>query len=750
MSLRLTCMVIVALSAACGVDLAVPPEARVLCSVDGDCPDAMVCNLGSRECVTREALDRSPPRLVSAAAASPIAIVLTFDERVSNVTAEQVSSYRTEPALAFTSAVLGSEGQSVLLGVERQDAIDYTVIVAEVIDASGNLIQTPNDRAIFRGVPTQPDTQAPELLVPNAGERFVGRDAVDLRWTQRDGAASYTVDVAYDDAMLEPIPGSPFQVAPLRPGGAPEPSLRVPLPGAVTFYWSVRADVTVGPAARSFFELIGDAIHVYCPQQQACLDDGAAGNVTHPFRTIGRAIAVAAADGLSRVLVADRGAGTAYIELVTLSAGVSLYGGYSPDFTARGFTTRLRNEGSVTIYGEDIDVPTVVDGFTIEGGTSSVVHTVELLRGHNVTLSNDVITGGTTILESIAVNLTDSGTRSGPQPVIDACAITASEAGQTSVGVAGVDSNVVVRDSSVTSGSAIAPFTSDSIALRLRGGAVLTGNVIHSGQAGRFSSGVRLAINELGVASRIAGNTVTTSSCDQAAGIVVGSQLDAPAAQLISPVIVNNVVDITTGTSPFGPAATGIGAHRGAVVNNTLRIRPCPLGSCIRYGVFTNVQDGELVLANNFVVMGSNSETVGACLGMDTSPSQGSRPPARIENNLLVECAASTFVRLVDIFGPASAIDTIGGVNTPSLYTALVPNAPVSATGNFVENAAAYFVNAASGNYRLGSSTSAAVRGGGLDASGPLYGLVTTDFDGASRTCGGAGVCYSVGAYELD
>lgn len=742
--------VAIACMSACGVDLAVPDDARILCQADRECPSGMACDAGLGTCALVAELDRAPPRLLAVAVASPIAIVVTFDERVAREAAEDITSYSASPPLAFTSATLGEEGQSVVLGVERQDAVVYALVVDGVTDASGNRIAAPNDRGTFTGVPTAPDTQPPELLLPTAGQRFVERDAVDLLWTPRDGASSYIVDVTYDEAMLQPIPGSPFVVTPTKPGGVPEPTLRLTRPQPVTFYWTVRADVTVGDAASSYFEAVSKTIHVYCPQLQACSDAGRAGNVTHPFGTIGRAIAVAAEDGLKNVFVAARGASTPYFELVALVPGVNLYGGYDQSFTTRNAVTAIRNDGSVTVYAEDIDTPTVVDGFTIEGGSNSVVHAVEALRASNLTLSNDIITGGTASEESIAVDISDSGSRDGVLPLITGCTIASSPAGRASIGISTTSSSIVVQGSEITAGDATAPFTSDSLGMRLQGGAVVIGNIIRSAAAQRFSVAMRLAINELGVASRIEGNIVGTGSSDQATGITVSNAARSDTSRLLSPVVSNNVIDVIAGSSTFGVAATGIYAHRGAVTNNTVVLGTCPAAGCTRYGMNVVAKDGELVVANNVIAMNGGTSATGACLGIDTSPQQQTHPPARLENNLLVECPESRFVRLYDIAGSSAAITTIGAVNQPSSFTVFVATPPTSATGNFSEAAMAYFEDPANGDYHWNASTTATVKGSGLDASGPTYGNVTSDLDGSARTCAGPGACYSVGAYELD
>ncbi len=98
------------------------------------------------------------------------------------------------------------------------------------------------------------------------------------------------------------------------------------------------------------------------------------GTQAHPSLTIGAAVARASSSGRAAVFVA---AGT-YGETVTLSSGVSLYGGYDPASWARTFSAEstiqqsLASGGSVTAFiARNVATRTVVSHVTIPALASS-------------------------------------------------------------------------------------------------------------------------------------------------------------------------------------------------------------------------------------------------------------------------------------------------------------------------------------------------------------------------------------------
>ncbi|HSI04852.1 MAG TPA: Ig-like domain-containing protein, partial [Myxococcota bacterium] len=683
--------------------------------------------------------------------AGPQALVLSFSERVEPEEAEDLASYTVTPALAFTSATLGGEGQTVVIAVQRQaGGTTYTLTAANIRDEAGNVIAPPDDTASFQGVPPSMDATPPEPLLPPLNERLVRVTEVDLQWSARSGATSYTVDVAYDPTFLAPIPGSPFTVMPTLAGGIPEPTLRLQVPSARTFFWRARADVTTGTLLRSDFDVVGDALHVHCETSGQCLDTGSAGNVTRPYRTIGGALANATLDGIARINVASRDAAAPYDEIVVLADGVSLYGGYDASFdeaTRGNVETGIRGESAFAIYGEDISQLTVVDGFRIYGGIDASANLVKLIRADGVILSNDFIDG----IESggssgggsrIPVSITSSGNGGGLIPALIGCAIVATDVdGAVVRGVEAIDSQVRIVGSNIEAG-----LGSESTGVYVSGTLFLLDSSVLSSSADGGSHGVWLDLSPAATKpSRIERSNLRAGpgAGTTASGLLITGGTLQPA-----PIVVSNTI-----TSGIGALSVGADISRGVFVNNTVTVYDCVGPACRRYALFTQgPADTDIVVANN-ILFGQGVQTGGACLGVMSSASEP-KVPARIEHNLLFDCP-SPLVEIRQGSGPAAAttdLTNIADVNNPASYVISGRPAPVSATGNVNDDGAeAYFTNLAGGDWTLDADVTSAIASGGLDASGDLYGAVYTDAAQVQRTCPPPLTdCYSMGAYERD
>ncbi len=733
--------------AACSVSLTVPQDSEIHCATDAQCPGEMRCC--AELCIRTAEIDRVAPALVSIGVAGPQALVLSFSERIEREEAEDLASYSVVPALAFTSATLGSEGQTVVLAVQRQTGgVRYTLTASNIRDATGNVIGPPDDTAAFDGVPPTLDTSPPEPLLPPLNERLLGAAEVNLQWSPRSGASSYTVDIAYDDAFLSPVPGSPFTVLPAVAGGIPEPSWTMTPPSARTYFWRARADITVGPPLPSDFDVVGDALHVHCEPNVDCRDAGSAGNITRPYRSIGGALANAALDGITRINVAGRFGNAPYDEVVALVDGVSLYGGYDETFdeALRGSTsTGIRGDSAFTIYGEDITQLTVVDGFHIYGGIDTTTHLVKLLQADGVVLSNDTIDG----IESggaagggsaIPVSITSSGNRGGLIPALVNCTITTIDNDFSVVrGVEAIDSQVRIVASAIETGVA-----DDSCGVCVTGTLFMQDSVVTVGAGTTTSRGVALDLTPSATKpSRLERNRINAGGGDTSYGLIITGGSAQPA-----PIIVNN-----TFSAGFGHWSAGAEISRGIFVNNTSTVYDCTLPACRRYALFAHGPVGtDIVIANN-ILFGQGSTANGACLGVVSSIGEP-KVPARIEHNLLFDCP-SAFVEIRDGIGPAASssdLDDMADVNDPASYVVSGRQAPLSATGNINDDAAeAYFVDLTGGDWSLDSGATSAITSGGIDASGAIYGTVFTDLVDAQRTCPTPPTdCYSIGAFERD
>ncbi len=736
-----------ALLVACAPALDVPRDLVINCDGDTQCPAAMSCR--GQVCIRDAELDRVPPTLVSAQAAGPQAVVLTFSERVKREEAENLANYGAVPPLAFVSATLGGESQTVVIAVQRQSAVTYELTVANVRDESDNVIAPPTNSSRFNGVPPPIDTTAPEPLLPALHQRFLGATHVELRWSERSGAARYQIDLAFDVAFQNHVPGSPFTVLPLAEGGVPETTLRVAAPVAVTYFWRVRADTTEGTPIVYDFDVVRDALHVYCQSYPGCDGAGAAGNVTRPYPTISRALANAKLDGIKRVLVAGRGVGQPYEELVTLVDGVSLHGGYDPTFdeSQRNAETRIRGSSTFTIYAERITQKTTVERFTIMGGHGRLVHTVEAKLADGLLLIDDVIDNGHGQHESIAVHIEDSGRDGGLKPALIGCSVVdvdeaeTQDVADTERGVDAIRSHVRIERSTIASGDA----NGESSAVRVSGSVMMSDSSASSGAvpvaSGSRSHGVWLELRAGAPSSRIERNVLQGGAADESGGLyATGSGMEAP-------VIVNNVISSGVG----GSVSRGAQLSHGVFVNNTVSVLDCTQGtSCQRFAVLavltTMPNANATVIANN-ILFGQGDRDHGACLGIGTSAAFPFSPQ-RIENNLMFDCP-DAFVRYLHNMALGTELVAMADVNDVTKYLGAPPT---SATGNVTDAAAAsYFTSWATGDWSLMEGTPAAIAGGGLDASSATYGAVTVDITSSvPRTCNGPGACFTMGAYELD
>ncbi|HPI91417.1 MAG TPA: hypothetical protein PK859_19075 [Spirochaetota bacterium] len=275
------------------------------------------------------------------------------------------------------------------------------------------------------------DTSLPNILSPEEGDTVLNLTA-DLRWTAKEGAEYYSIEVATDGAFAQQITGSPFRVA------APNTFYKLTLPSAGTYYWRLRASVTAsGQYASSYFEAKEDCLYVYFPYDPADPDakpddTDKTGNIDNPYQTINRAMAEAYRLGISTVKVASRGeisAGNfaAYEEYFILKDGVNILGGYNPDFSIRHdfntglennpYETRLEGKYNQNITIENIFAPTLIEGITIrtENNTGLEVKKsgCELVISKSIIISNNTNYSNALSLSSTGIRVTGNIIKSG-------------------------------------------------------------------------------------------------------------------------------------------------------------------------------------------------------------------------------------------------------------------------------------------------------------------------------------------------
>jgi len=121
------------------------------------------------------------PDLLYATSLSNTTVLLTFNEKVEKVSAENRLFYRISlPDLNVVSAARQADTTTVILTTEPQENIEYTVVVTNVHRDPGNqLIDPTNNRAAFFGIPPI-DTVKPRLIAATA----TGKNTVVLRFSE--------------------------------------------------------------------------------------------------------------------------------------------------------------------------------------------------------------------------------------------------------------------------------------------------------------------------------------------------------------------------------------------------------------------------------------------------------------------------------------------------------------------------------------------------------------------------------------
>ena len=394
---------------------------------------------------------------------------------------------------------------------------------------------------------------------------------------------------------------------------------------------------------------------------------------------------------------------------VVLSEGVSLFGGYPLDWSARDplvHTTTIADGGTDTgnnvnpnraVYaGSGITTATLVDGFIILGGSGD--YTTGMYLAGSPTVQNSTIDGGGGGVTSTGVYV------NGAAPLLDGNTITAGTGGQN-YGVQVQNGGTPTFTANDIQGGA----GNLSFALMTFNSApIITGNTLDGGTATN-SRGLQ---NSNG-APLVVGNTIRGGNGGTQTVAVLNTNASGTAT------LRNNVILGGTATTTTRGISIEGGSHP-IVQHNTI---DGGTAGTVAYGVVLVGGSGG-TLQNNIIF--TTSAPSRYCLSENAATDE----PEVFENNALSGCPTALYhddngVTPVD----ATAVSTTvtAGVTTDTLANlGNVGNTPV-------------FVGAT--DWHLHADTSAAVRKGGAD----LTTDVSTDKDGVARTSP-----VSMGAYEMD
>ncbi|GAB4372011.1 MAG: hypothetical protein Kow009_08110 [Spirochaetales bacterium] len=285
---------------------------------------------------------------------------------------------------------------------------------------------------------------------------------------------------------------------------------------------------------------------------------------TSPLLTITAGIAKAQQQGIDRVLVSQ---GT-YNEQVTMVEGISLYGGYSSDFSTYNptvYVTTLKDPSTSGGSGENpnfavkagsgITRATVLEGFRIQGGGGTLTVGV-LCQGGSPTIQNNVIDGGTGY-DSYGIR------NSNCAPLIQYNTITGGTASHYTCGVGNVTSSSITQYNRIDGGTAgeisVGVYNSgkpdpaplirnnhidggyggyaDSIAVYIRwpGNGIVLNNTIHGGRAA-WSHGFRI---QDAASSAIIRNNTIDSGTGSSSAICIRLQ-DGPTVTIENNIIMSS------------------------------------------------------------------------------------------------------------------------------------------------------------------------------------------------------------------
>lgn len=546
------------------------------------------------------------------------------------------------------------------------------------------------------------DKQAPTIISPaSSGGGRAANQKVNLVWATKIPARHYEVQVASDNAFQNPISGSPFKVS------APTTELAVTLPDPVRYYWRVRTNYNgAGVWSTGYFDAMDSSVYVYCPGASATCDDtGQAGNRSHPFRTIGGALAYARTATVSDILVATREASATYTDTLIVVPGVNLKGAYTSTFleadrNLASNQTKVSYNGTV-LFALNITTATNIQGFNLIA--TAATSNIALINGsnNNLTLQNNRI--------------------------------------ETSVAQPGPSYGLLVQNSGTNPAN----------------GPLITNNVILSGNVTTASSATT-ALRLENSAPTIRGNYIKSGTIVQ--GITNFLSLAAGLANIIStPLVTNNVIVgnlITGGSNGWSFGYHHYGGGGGTLSNNTI-VTLSALGNAHAVGI--NGGNAFPLFTNNIFFNSSGGNIYYEWNTTDNAVS--------LHNNIFLGDTGGVFYHDASTGNITSG--TLANLN--SAAATIGAGAPVSGNLGILSNTCIPFVNYASDDFRLQQNTCTAnewrdLRYGGRNTNlsncgtgASSCGSVTTDLNAVTRTAVNTGSSpltnaagYSMGAYEQD
>ena len=506
--------------------------------------------------------------------------------------------------------------------------------------------------------------------------------------------------------------------------------------------------------------------------------DTGLGDINAPLKTIQAGIAKAAsfiAAGTSSSVRVNVAEGTYEVtdgtentaeytdgDYISMVEGVSLYGGFSADFSDRDSSRYVSKIVDLSETGTDsaavraydgLTDATVIDGFTIQGTESAEITSsngLDIERA-SPTVSNNVICGGYAAPGqlSLALDIYDNSS-----PVIRNNMITGGDTLGSSYGMVISDSsNPVVTGNTVHGGNSNLTYgivcwetQADIIENTIYGGegnttlgimllsgcmVTISDNNIDGGVSAETSRGI---YNMSDDSVRIIGNTITGGTAQESA---TGIRNESTGWYTI----MNNLV--FGGTAGTGFDADGIFCYQagGNIYNNTIA------GGLSDFNSAIVLREESFPRIDNNILL-SFAESIGGCCirAYGGGDDHNNGYAQSIRNNALWDQSGGLDIILYRDYQNLD-YDTAAAVNGHSHghCSANIDGAPLFVD---IDGPDDDITTMADNDWHLSASSPAGVRTGGLDGTAEGWSY-SSDRDGNART-GSGGTGWSMGAYEQD
>jgi hypothetical protein len=422
------------------------------------------------------------------------------------------------------------------------------------------------------------------------------------------------------------------------------------------YYWRVRADTTTTGdyGEGTFHALEDDIIYVYCPADvEECLDYNKyndpdfvypIGHKSVPFRTIAGGITEAVRLGKREVRIAGRGSGTypAYFETIIIKDGVSLTGGYDPNFNDRDIGTYpviIQADTSYVAYAGSVTRATIIDGMKFENISTglSANYGVNIDSSTSDLMFNNVYIDGGAGANACGMSISNFS-----EPVITQSTITTGVTSVKSVGIyINLSSKATLNYVSISTGTS-AQTAGIVIGPESNSGVSMTNSSIITGTATDYSVGIG-AINSSGGEVNVSKSQITIGDVSLGDAYGINAENGSVTNNIISIGVTGISYNIVNICYQFAPVAV-------VIEQNVLSILSAETGNGIH--VCNNFPKDSIIIENNTILI-----TGMYSAGINVPRNVVSNSLLNINENMVYEIGTTAFD--TGIYTPANYINSV-------------------------------------------------------------------------------------------